>query len=68
VKQGEEIKDEQATNHEQWVVKARMLDNGRTIQVHADRVQWERLRENDRVKVMYRAGKYTGTVWDAEIE
>jgi len=68
VKQGEEIKDERATNHEQWIVKVRMLDNGRTIQVHADRVQWERLRENDRVKVMYRAGKYTGTVWDAEIE
>ena len=30
--------------------------------------QWEKLRENDRVKVTYRAGKYTGTVWDAEID
>jgi hypothetical protein len=66
--QGEEIKDERATNHEQWIVKIRMRDNGRTIQVHADRVQWEKLRENDRVKVAYRVGKYTGTVWDAEIE
>ncbi|HMH01740.1 MAG TPA: hypothetical protein VK555_10025 [Terriglobales bacterium] len=66
-KQGEEIKDERATNHEQWIVKVRMLDNGRTIQVRADRAQWEKLRENDRVKVTYRAGKYTGTVWDAEI-
>jgi hypothetical protein len=67
-KQGEEIKDERATNHEQWIVKVRMRDNGRTIQVHADRAQWEKLRENDRVKVTYRLGKYTGTVWDAEIE
>jgi len=67
-KQGEEIKDEQATNNEQWIVKVRMLDNGRKIQVRADRAQWEKLRENDRVKVTYRAGKYTGTVWDADIE
>lgn len=68
VKQGEDTKDERATNHEQWIVKARMLDNGRTIKVHADRAQWEKLRENDRVKVRYRVGKYTGTVWDAEID
>jgi hypothetical protein len=68
VKQGEEIKDERATNHEQWIVKVRMLDNSRTIEVHVDQAQWEKLRENDRIKVTYRVGKYTGTVWDAEIE
>jgi hypothetical protein len=68
VKQGEEIKDERATNHEQWIVKVRMLDNGRKIQVRADQAQWEKLRENDRVKVTYRVGKYTGTVWDADIQ
>ena len=68
VKEGEEIKDERATNHEQWIVKIRMRDNGRRIQVHTDRAQWEKLRENDRVKVTYRVGKYTGTVWDSEIE
>ena len=68
VKQGEEIKDERATNHEQWIVKVRMLDNGRTVEAHVDRGQWEKLRESDRVKVAYRVGKYTGTVWDAEIE
>ncbi len=67
VKQGEEIKDERATNHEQWIVKVRMLDNGRTIEVRTDQAQWEKLRESDRVKVTYRMGKYTGTVWDAEI-
>jgi hypothetical protein len=45
-----------------------MLDNVRTIEVRIDRAQWEKLRENDRVKVRYRVGKYTGTVWGGEIE
>jgi hypothetical protein len=67
-KQGEALKDERATNHEQWIVKVRMLDNGRRIEVRADRAQWEKLRENERVKITYRVGKYTGTVWDAEIQ
>ena len=61
-------RDPRALSHEQWIVKVRMLDNGRTIQVPADQAQWEKLRENDRVKVRYRRGKYTGTVWAAEIE
>ena len=68
MKQGEEVKDERATNYEQWIVEVRMLDNSRAISVLADRGQWERLRENDRVKVAYRTGKYTGTIWDAEIK
>ena len=68
VKQGEEIKDARATNHEQWIVKVRMRDNRRLIEVRADRSHWEKLRENDRVKVTYRTGKYTKTVWDAEID
>jgi len=57
-----------ALKHEQWIVKVRMLDNGRTFQVPTDQARWEKSRENDRVKVKYRAGKYTGTVWAAEIE
>ena len=61
-------RDPRALNHEQWIVKVRMLDNGRTFQVPADQRKWEKLRENDRVKVRYRTGKYTGTVWAAEIE
>jgi hypothetical protein len=61
-------RDPRALSHEQWLVKVRMLDSGRTIQVPADQAQWEKLRENDRVKVRYRTGKYTGTVWAAEIE
>ena len=61
-------RDPRALSHEQWLVKVRMLDNGRTFQVPADQAKWEKLRENDRVKVRYRTGKYTGTVWAAEIE
>ena len=61
-------RDPRALSHEQWLVKVRMLDNGRTLQVPADQTKWKKLRENDRVKVRYRTGKYTGTVWAAEIE
>lgn len=61
-------RDPRALSHEQWIVRVRMLDNGRTFQVPADQAKWEKLRENDRVKVRYRTGKYTGTVWAAEIE
>lgn len=61
-------RDPRAFKDEQWIVKVRMLDNGRTFQVQADQAKWEKLRENDKVKVKYRTGKYTGTVWAAEIE
>jgi hypothetical protein len=61
-------RDPRALKHEQWIVKVRMVDNGSTFQVPTDQAKWEKLRENDRVKVRYRTGKYTGTVWAAEIE
>jgi len=61
-------RDPRALKHEQWIVKVRMVDDGRTFQVPSDEAKWEKLRENDRVKVRYRTGKYTGTVWAAEIE
>jgi len=61
-------RDPRALQAEQWLVKVRMLDNGRTLQVPADQEKWKKLRENDRIKVTYRTGKYTGTVWAAEIE
>jgi len=61
-------RDPRASKDKQWLVKVRMLDNGRTFQVPAEQAKWEKLRENDRVKVRHRTGKYTGTVWAAEIE
>ena len=61
-------RDPRALKHEQWPVKVRILENGLTFQVPADQAKWKKLRENDRVKVRYRTGKYTETVWAAEIE
>jgi hypothetical protein len=61
-------RDPRALKDEQWIVKVRMLDDGRIFQVPADQAKWEKLRENDRVKVWYRTGKYTRTVWAIEIE
>jgi hypothetical protein len=61
-------RDLRALKHEQWLVKVRMLDNGRSLQVPADQTKWKKLLENDRVRVRYRTGKYTGTVWSADIE
>jgi hypothetical protein len=61
-------RDPRALKDEQWLVKVRMVDNCRTFQVPAEQAKWERLHENDRVKVKYRTGKDTGTVWAAEIE
>src|SRR4051812_34913051 len=61
-------RDPRALKDEQWIVKLRMVADSRTFEVPADQAKWEKLRENDRVKVRYRTGKYTGTVWAAEIE
>ena len=61
-------RDPRALQHEQWIVKVRMINNGRTFQVLADKAKWAKFRENDRVGVKYRTGKYTGSVWAAEIE
>jgi hypothetical protein len=36
--------------------------------VQADQGQFDKLKAGDRVRVRYRIGKYTKTVWGAEIE
>jgi hypothetical protein len=36
--------------------------------VPADQEQFDKFKEGDRVKVRYRVGKYTNTVWSAEIQ
>ena len=59
--------DPRATSDEQWIVSVRMIEGGRQIDVRVDQPQWEKLKINDRVHVTYREGKYTGTVWSAEI-
>lgn len=52
---------------EQWRVSVRTTEGGRSFTVRAKRTQYERLKVGDRVKVRYREGNYTGTVWSAEI-
>lgn len=59
--------DPRAGSNEQWLVKVRMIDGGRQFNVQADQARFEKLKEGDRVKVSYRIGKYTGTVWDSEV-
>jgi hypothetical protein len=61
-------RDPRALKDEQWLVKVRMIDDGRTFYVQAEKGQFDKLKEGDRVRVRYRIGKYARTVWDAEIE
>jgi hypothetical protein len=66
--QDQELPNPRAAQHDQWIVDVRMISDGRQIGVRVDPPQWEKLKAGDRVKVTYRQGKYTGTVWDAEID
>jgi hypothetical protein len=60
--------DPRALKDEQWLVKVRMIDDGRTFNVQAEQGQFDKLKEGDRVQVRYRLGIYTKTVWGAEID
>ena len=60
-------RDPRALKDEQWLVKVRMIEGERTFNVQTKPWQFEKLKEGDRVHVRYHVGKYTGTVWDAEI-
>jgi hypothetical protein len=52
---------------EQWRMTVQMVAGGRSFMVQAKQAQYERFKVGDRVKVRYRKGKYTDTVWSAEI-
>ena len=60
--------DPRALKAEQWLVKVRMISDARTFNVPSEQAQFNKLKEGDRVKVKYRVGKYTNTVWAAEIQ
>jgi hypothetical protein len=60
--------DPRALKDEKWRVKVRMIYDGRTFNIQAEQGQFNKLKEGDRVQVTYRLGKYTKTVWGAEIE
>ena len=61
-------RDPRAMTHEQWLVKVRLMDDGRILNATAGREQFEKLNAGDRVSVTYHVGKYTGTVWGAELK
>ena len=61
-------KDPRALTNEQWLVRVELISGGRKIDVHADRRQYEKVKPGDHVEVTYRTGKYTGTIWGAEIK
>ncbi len=61
-------RDPRASDQEKWIVAVQLVDGGRRFNVQTDRPQWEKLKIGDRVNVSYREGKYTGTVWSAEIK
>ena len=61
-------RDPRALKDEQWRVKVRMIYDGSTFNVLAEQTQFEKLKEGDQVRVRYKLGKYTKTVWGAQIE
>ena len=61
-------KDPRATDQERWIVKVQMIADLRRLDVQTDQPRWEKVKIGDRIKVTYRQGKYTGTVWDADID
>lgn len=61
-------RDPRARQDEQWIVAVQMVDDLRRFDVRTDKLHFDRVKVGDRIEVSYRQGKYTGTIWAAEIE
>jgi hypothetical protein len=61
-------RDPRAMTDEQWIVRVQMVADLRRIRVQTDKAHWDKVKTGDRINISYRQGKYTGTVWAAEIE
>lgn len=61
-------KDPRADTHEKWLIKVEAIQDGRRFTIHSDRAHFLKYKVGDRVRVRYKVGNYTGTVWDATIE
>jgi len=61
-------RDPRAMSDEQWIVRVQMTADLLRIKVQTDKAHWDKVKIGDRIDVSYRQGKYTGTVWAAEIE
>ena len=60
-------RDPRALKEEQWLVKVRMVHDGRTFNVPTEQTLFDKLKVGDRVRVSYHLGKYTKTIWGAQI-
>lgn len=61
-------KDPRAKNEEQWRIQIQIADLGLSKTIQTDRAHYDKLKIGDRIRVAYYQGKYTGTVWAADIE
>lgn len=61
-------KDPRASSQEKWLMKVEMIQDRRRFTILADRAHFLKYKAGDRVRVRYKQGNYTGTVWDSEIE
>jgi hypothetical protein len=59
--------DPRALKEEQWLVKVQMVHDERTFNVPTQQTLFDKLKVGDRVGVNYHLGKYTKTVWGAQI-
>jgi hypothetical protein len=61
-------KDPRASSQEKWLMKVEMIQDHRRLTILADRAHYLKYKVGDRVRVRYKEGNYTGTVWDSQIE
>lgn len=61
-------KDPRAGTEEKWLIKVETVQESRRFTIHSDRAHFLKYKVGDRVRVRYKVGNYTGTVWDATIE
>ena len=61
-------KDPRASSQEKWLMKVEMIQDLRRFTILADRAHFLKYKVGDRVRVRYKEGNYSGTVWDSQIE
>jgi hypothetical protein len=61
-------KDPRASSQEKWLMKVEMIQDRCRFTILADRARFLKYKVGDKVRVRYKEGNYTGTVWDSEIE
>jgi hypothetical protein len=59
-------REERQIDRERWLVKVEMK-NGRKAEADIDAELWKALKVGDRVWADYYEGKYTGTIWSADL-